>query len=106
MILRHGQTGSVILTEDIANALVIPQKATFEILDKQFVYVINKDHVVESRRIGISHEVAHLYVINEGLTEDESILLEGLGKIHVGQTIKTHYEKPEDVQKNLALPVE
>ena len=105
-ILRHGQTGSVILTEDIEKSLVIPQKATFEILDKQFVYVINKDHKVESRRISISHELPHLYVIKAGLTEEDTILLEGLGKVHVGQRIKTHYQKTEDVKNSLNLSVE
>lgn len=105
-ILRHGQTGNVILTEKIANALVIPQKATFEILDKQFVYVINNEGEVESRRISISHELPHLYVINDGVSAEDTILLEGLGKVHVGQIIKTHYQKPEEVKNGLELPVE
>jgi hypothetical protein len=33
------ETGTVFLVKKYENALVIPQKATFEVLDKKFVYV-------------------------------------------------------------------
>ena len=29
------------------NALIIPQKATFEILDKKYVYVVDKENVLK-----------------------------------------------------------
>ncbi|MEW4567981.1 efflux RND transporter periplasmic adaptor subunit [Tautonia sp. JC769] len=39
-LLRHGQTGTVIISRDLKGAIVIPQQATFELLDKQYVYVV------------------------------------------------------------------
>ncbi|MCP0913370.1 MULTISPECIES: efflux RND transporter periplasmic adaptor subunit [Legionella] len=104
-LLRHGQTGTIILSERLKNALVIPQKATFEVLDKKFVYVVDEKNVIKSREIAIAHEVPHLYVIRSGLTKDEKILLEGLGRVHLGQKIKPLYQKSAEVQSSLNLPV-
>ena len=105
-LLRHGETGNVLLTEEFKDALVIPQKATFEILDKKFVYVIDKDEKVESRQITIAQEVPHLFLIKSGLEEGDTVLLEGLGKIKLGEHIKTHMEEREEVVKNLHLSVD
>ena len=42
-LLRHGQTGTVLLSQVVKDAIVIPQRATFEILAKRYVYVIRED---------------------------------------------------------------
>ena len=39
-LLRHGQTGTILLRKTLKGALVIPQRATYEILAKRYVYVI------------------------------------------------------------------
>ncbi len=36
-LLRHGETGSVIVTAPLKDAIIVPQKATFEILEKKYV---------------------------------------------------------------------
>jgi membrane fusion protein, multidrug efflux system len=36
-LLRHGMTGNVLIHRTLHNALVIPQRATFEVLDKRYV---------------------------------------------------------------------
>ena len=40
-ILRHGQTGTVLVSQVIPDAVVIPQRAKFEILAKNYVYVLD-----------------------------------------------------------------
>ena len=46
-LLRHGQTGTVLLpVAALKKAIIIPQRATFEILDKRYVYVVDKDDAV------------------------------------------------------------
>ena len=42
-LLRHGETGNVIVKNPYKNAILIPQKATFEVLDKKFVFVVDKN---------------------------------------------------------------
>ena len=49
-LLRHGMTGNILIHRTLKNAIVIPQRATFEILDKRYVYVVDKEDVVHQRR--------------------------------------------------------
>lgn len=102
-LLRHGETGNVVLTEILENALVIPQKATFEVLDKKFIYVVDEKGVVSQREIEIDKEVPHLFVVKSGVSESDTILLEGLGKVNKGEVIKTQFRNVPEVMKGLEL---
>jgi membrane fusion protein (multidrug efflux system) len=92
-LLRHGQTGNVLIHRVLHDVLVIPQRATFEILDKRYVYVIDKDDVAYRREIGIQNEVEDLYVIKRGLGADDKIVLEGTRQVRDGD--KVEYEAPQ-----------
>jgi membrane fusion protein (multidrug efflux system) len=63
-LLRHGQTGTILIHRPLKEAIVIPQRATFEILDKRYVYVVDTDNVVHQREITILHEMDDIFVIN------------------------------------------
>ncbi|MDX2082996.1 MAG: efflux RND transporter periplasmic adaptor subunit [Rickettsiales bacterium] len=104
-ILRHGETGTVLLTKKFENALVIPQKATFEVLDKKFVFVVDENNQISSRQISIAGEVPNLFIIAANLSEKDKILLEGLGKVHEGDVIKIQELDHETVRQNLQLPI-
>ena len=105
-LLRHGETGNIIVKQPLANALIIPQKATFEIMDKKYVYVVNKDNVVQLRPITIAAEMPDLYVIGEGLTSNEKILLEGIRKVKDDEKISYTYQNPASVMAKLKLASE
>ena len=64
-LLRHGQTGTVLIHRTLKNAIVIPQRATFEILDKRYVYVVDKDDVVHQRVIAVQNELEDIFVIKK-----------------------------------------
>ena len=104
--LRHGETGNVVVTRPLQQVLLIPQKATFDILDKKFVYVVDEEHVVHLREIEVGEELPHLYVVRGGLEEDEHILIEGLRKVRDGHEVATLLQDPNDVLDGLALAAE
>lgn len=87
-ILRHGETGNILMPVPLKDALLIPQKATFEILDKKYVYVVDEKNVAKSRQITIGTEMPHMYVVTDGLGENDKILVEGLRKVTNNQEIK------------------
>lgn len=87
-ILRHGETGNVMMPIDFKNAILIPQKATFDVLDKKYVYVVDKNNVLTAKQIEIAHEIPHVYVVASGLSPDDKILAEGLGKVKNNEKIK------------------
>lgn len=102
-LLRHGETGNILMSKPIKNALLIPQKATFEILDKKYVFVIDENNVVRSRQIIVGEEMPHLYVVKEGLTENDKILLEGLRKVRDKDEITYEFLDPNSVMSHLEL---
>ncbi|MXS70072.1 efflux RND transporter periplasmic adaptor subunit [Flavobacteriaceae bacterium W22] len=105
-LLRYGETGNIVITSPYANALIIPQKATFEELEKKYVYVITKDNKVKAREIKIAAELPHIYVVASGLGKNEKILLDGLRMVQENQKINVKYQKPEKVMSNLDLYAE
>lgn len=105
-LLRNGETGKVVMTIPIKNALIIPQKATYEIQTKKYVFVVNKDNVVKSREITISGEMPDLYVVKNGLSQDEKIVLEGVQKVKDDDRISYDYQRPEEVLSHLKLKAE
>ncbi|NIJ54482.1 efflux RND transporter periplasmic adaptor subunit [Dyadobacter arcticus] len=105
-LLRHGETGSIIITTPLKNALIIPQKATFEVLEKKYVYVVDKDSKIQSREITIGAELPHVFLVQGGLKKDDKILLEGLRQVHENEKIHYKFMKPEAVISNLGLYAE
>jgi membrane fusion protein (multidrug efflux system) len=100
-VLRHGQTGNVLINHVVHNAIVIPQRATFEILDKRYVYVVGEDHVVHQHEIAVENELEDVYVIKAegatGIAPDAQIVLEGVRDIRDGDRIDGEFRPPEDV---------
>ncbi len=105
-LLRHGETGNALLKRKFPNALIIPQKATFEILDRRFVYVVDDSGVVKQRRIEVAAELPHVFILESGLEETDHILLEGLRKVKEGQEIEFEVEDPATVIAELEPPAE
>lgn len=105
-LLRHGETGNIEMNVPLKSAIIIPQKATYEILEKRYVFVVDKDNVVHSREITIASELPDLYVIKEGLSETDKILLEGIRKVKDNDKITFTYEAPETVLPKLKVYVE
>ena len=105
-LLRHGETGNILMKEHLQDALIIPQKATLEIMDKKYVYIVGKDNVAKLTPITIGAEMPDLYVIKEGIAENDRILLEGIRKVKNNDKIAFDYEEPRTVVAHLKLPTE
>ena len=100
-LLRHGQTGTVLINRTLSGAVVIPQRAHFEILDKRYVYVVGKDDVVRQREITIQNEIDDIYVIKSGVGVDDKIVLEGVRQIRDGDKVEYEFRQPELVMTQL-----
>lgn len=105
-LLRHGQTGNVLIHRTLKNALIIPQRATFEILDKRYVFVVGQDGVVHQRDIAIEHELDDVFVISKGLDVNDKIVLEGVRQVRDGDHVEHEFRKPEEALKNMKYHAE
>lgn len=105
-ILRHGETGSVLMPVPYKDVIIIPQKATFQILDKTYVFIVDKDHVVKQREVTVGAELPHLFIIDKGLSEKDTILLEGIRMVKNNEEIETKFLEPIKVMSELDLYAE
>lgn len=105
-LLRHGETGNIQMVVPMKHALIIPQKATFEVLEKRYVFVIGKDNTVKQKEITIASEIPDLYIVSGGLKEGDRILLEGIRKVKDGDKVKYKFEDPKKVISTLKVYVE
>lgn len=81
-ILRSGGTGSVLIPTHASNVIIIPQKATYEIQDKKFVYTVGKDNKAKSTEITVlPQNNGKDYVVTSGLKAGDRIVVEGINKL-------------------------
>lgn len=105
-LLRHGQTGTVLLHRTLHHALVIPQRATFEILDKRYAYVIDPDGAVRQREIAVQHAMDDIFVIEAGLGVGDRIVLEGVRQVRDGDRREFEFRPPEEALANQKVHAE
>lgn len=106
-LLRHGETGEILMTTALPGALLIPQKAVFRVLDKAFVFVVEASGVVRAREITLGEELPHQYIVSNGLREGERILIDGLRRVRDGDTITPNLRDAEQVFSELSrIPAE
>lgn len=101
-ILRHGASGKLRIRKALKNVLVIPQKSTFELQDKVYVYVMQQDSTVKMKSFIPKTRIPHLYVVESGLNANDVIVYEGIQDMKEGMKIKTEKIPLTNIIKRLA----
>ncbi len=79
-MLRSGSTGAVIFPYVENDVIIIPQKATYEIQDKKYVYLVNDSNKTESKAIEVFEiNDGQEYIVTTGLKAGDKIVIEGVG---------------------------
>lgn len=100
-VLRSGGTGSVLIPTHSDNAILVPQKSTYEIQNKKFVYVLGQDNTVAQREIEVlPQNDGTNYVVISGLRAGERIVVDGVNQLKNGQKINPI--TPAQAEKNKA----
>jgi len=86
-LLKHGATGRVRLTNAVPDALLVPQKAVFEIQDKSYVYVVDGQNVAHTRSFVPGTRTGDNYVVKSGLRRGERVVYEGTQEVKDGQKV-------------------
>jgi membrane fusion protein (multidrug efflux system) len=98
-LLRHGQTGTILIHRKVHDAIVIPSRAIYAFRDKRYVYVVDKDDVVHRREIVPQYERDDIYVIKKGVGVDDRIVLEGVRQVHNGEKVEYEFRPFEEVMR-------
>lgn len=102
-LLRHGETGNIRMKKLVPGAVLIPQKATFEVLDHHYVFLVDKDDKVVQQRIRIAEEIEDLFIVTAGATENDKIVLEGIRQVKSGEKVEYEFLEPAKAFQNLKL---
>ena len=79
-MLRSGNTAQVMIPNLQRDAILIPQKATYEVQDMKFVYVLGKDGKAHSTPIQVSEQNdGQSYIVTAGLKPGDNVIVEGVG---------------------------
>lgn len=87
-ILIHGSTGKVTLMKPVRNAMLIPQKSTFEIQDRTYVYIVGKDNKLQIKPITVTNALTYYFIIEEGLSINDQVVYEGIQNLKEGVEVK------------------
>lgn len=99
--IRSGSSGVVILPMTVDDAIVIPQKSTYEIQGSKFVYVIDNENKAVSTAITVmDNNDGQFYVVTGGLKAGDRIALEGLPSLRDGVTIEPRLVHADSIYKN------
>lgn len=87
-VLRSGGTGSVLVPTHATDAIIIPQKATYEIQDKRYVYLVGKDNKVKNTEITVlPQNDGTNYVVTSGIKAGDRLVVEGVNSLKDGMQI-------------------
>ncbi|MGA0558952.1 efflux RND transporter periplasmic adaptor subunit [Larkinella sp. VNQ87] len=86
-VLKHGATGKIRLENEVDNVVLVPQKAVFEIQDKNYVYVVDAANKVKMRSIVPQSRLSQFYLLKSGLEPGEKVVYEGIQNLREGMQI-------------------
>lgn len=79
-MLRSGSTGRILIPNRMDNVILVPQRATFEIQDRRFVYVVNDSNKTIATPIQVAPvNDGQQFIVTSGLTAGQRIVVEGVG---------------------------
>jgi len=101
-LLRSGSSASVRIPELITTALLVPQKSTYELQGKYFVYVVDATGTVKSTEIAIKDKTAgQYYVVTSGLKTGDKLVYDGTSSLKDATKIKTEDMTTDKVYQDI-----
>lgn len=86
-VLRHGASGNVVVREEASSAIVVPQRATFEMQDQVYAFKVDAANVVKPVRLRVRARTGEDFVLESGLAVGERFVLEGVQRLRDGDRI-------------------
>ncbi len=100
-LLRSGGSGLVRIPQFINSAIIIPQKTTYELQGKYFVYLVDSGNKVHNIEIEVlTGNLKDSYVVTSGLKEGDKIVLEGIASLRNDTEIKPKLVESGSLSEN------
>lgn len=97
-LLHSGSSATIQIPAYLENVILIPQKATVELQDKRMAYILDKDNKVKAVPVKVrAVPGGRFFVVDEGLSEKDQLIIEGIGILTEGTEIKPDFIKAADL---------
>ena len=83
--------------QTIPDAILVPQRAVQQLLGKSFVMVVNGDGKSEARSVTLGNKVGSYYIIKDGLTTADVVVVEGLSNLQEGVQLNVTMVTADDM---------
>jgi membrane fusion protein (multidrug efflux system) len=101
-LLRSGGSGSVRIPQFISSTIIIPQKTTYELQGKYFVYLVGADNKVHNTEIQVlTGNLKDSYVVTNGLNVGDQIVLQGIASLRNDAEIKPKLVEVGSLSENM-----
>lgn len=82
-------------------ALLIPQRAVQQLLSKTFVTIVGDNDKSETRPVKMGPRIGELQVVEEGLTAEDRVVVEGFGKAPSGTFLSVEMIDQNELQNTV-----
>lgn len=96
-LLKHGASGKVRLTTQEDNVIMVPQKSVFEIQDKNYVFLLDKNNVAHMHSFVPKTRIEQYYILQSGLQAGDVIIYEGVQNVRDGAEVKPLQVSPDSL---------
>lgn len=101
-IIRSGSSATVRIPNNLKDVILVPQSATFELQDKLFAVVVDKDGKTKNVNLTVKENTTgNFYVVESGLKAGDQIVLEGVSSLKDGTQIKSNVQSADAVYADL-----
>jgi membrane fusion protein (multidrug efflux system) len=106
-LLRSGGSGLVRIPQYVDSAIIIPQKTTYELQGKLFVYLVGTDNKVHNTEVEVLvGNLKDSYVITNGLKPGDRIVYEGIASLRNDTEIKPKMVESGTLSENLPAEIQ
>ncbi len=89
-VLLPGQYVTVVVElHNTVQSVLVPQASVSEDQQGKFVLIVDKDNLVQQRRVTMGERVGINWAVETGLEESERVIVEGLQKVRIGQKVES-----------------
>ena len=85
----------------LEDVVVVPKKSLVELQGRYQVYVVNKENTVEVRQVTPGPTTGEDVVVETGVEEGESVIVEGTQKVRAGMAVQAR-----PAAQNTTIPLE
>ena len=97
-MLLPGMFANIKLTGgNAANALLVPKAAVQELLGKQFLLMVDENHKSTSHVIQPVFEFGDYYLLEQGVSDGDMVIVDGLASLQNGKELDTTLVTPEEM---------